>query len=268
MKIIHLTDTHLLPKGGVRSNIDPKRMLKLALKSIEKNHADALFVVITGDLANNAEHESYIILKDLLSSFSLTTHLILGNHDKKEVFNMVFSKCKDSKFMQYSLHVEDRVFLFLDSTIEEQVYGSLCETRLLWLERELSAWQDRDVYIFMHHFPLNSKLPWLDKNACFIDKSDFWRVVLRYNNVKHIFTGHMHRVINMSFKGVGISCTKSTNVQAAYTPNSDEEFSTTQEKPTYGIVYLEEDSVLIHNHEYLSEDLVCLSDEKHKEILE
>ena len=260
MKIIQITDTHLLGNNKTLFGIDPKLILKKALVSIEKNHSDAEFVVITGDLTNNGKIEAYSELESLLKDFSIPVHLIMGNHDIKKIYNQVFNRCEDDEFVQYAVEFDNNTFLFLDTSVSNEQFGVLCHKRLTWLGNKLLKNKSKNVYIFMHHFPFNSEMPWMENNANFRNKKEFWDVVLKYQNVKQIFTGHLHRIINANYKGVGVSCTRSTNFQVAFTPNTEEDLLTNKENPTYAVTYIDEDSVLIHNHEFLDEDKCYLAD--------
>ena len=258
MKVIHLTDTHLVGDDANLFGINPKTALKKALLSIQKNHSDAEFIAITGDLSHNGKVESYFELQDLLKHIEIPVHLLLGNHDMKYEFNKVFDVCKNSKFVQYEKIIDEKVFLFLSTNIEFEEYGTLCDERLQFLEMKLQEYVDNDVYIFMHHFPLDSGLPWMEENASFINKNKFWSIVVKYPNVKHIFAGHLHRIISANFMGIGVNCTRSTNFQVAYTPNIQEDFITNEEKPCYEIINIHKESILIHNHEFLDEDKVYI----------
>ncbi len=258
MKIIHLTDTHIIGNKDSSFAIKTDYRFEMALESIKKNHSDASFVVITGDLASNGKLESYMKLKKLMDDFTIPIFLVLGNHDKKKVFNKVFDLCEDDEFVQYVKKFEDNVFLFLDTVVPKYEYGKLCKKRLIWLEEQLKKFKNRNVYFFMHHFPLNSQLPWMEENACFTNKKDFWDIVLKYSNVKHIFTGHLHRIVNANFRGVGVSCTRSTSFQVAYTPNDEDDYITYKENPTYCIVSIDEESIVIHNHEFMNMELIYI----------
>ncbi|MEA1914838.1 MAG: metallophosphoesterase, partial [Campylobacterota bacterium] len=244
-----------------RFGLDTNHRLEMALHSIEKNHSDASFITITGDLANSGKEGSYIELKKLLDDFKIPVHLILGNHDNKEVFNQFFDLCKKEKYVQYVEKYEKKVFIFLDTRIDNEEFGTLCQERLNWLKKQLDKSKNKNVYLFMHHFPLKSQLPWMEKNAPYKNKKEFWDLISKYSNVKHIFTGHLHRIINANYKGVGVSTTRSTNFQVAYTPNSDEDYLTTEEKPMYSVVTLEDDLTFIHNHEFLSEEMIYIPNE-------
>jgi 3',5'-cyclic AMP phosphodiesterase CpdA len=51
-KFIHLTDTHVIGGDDMLFGANPRRRLELAVESISMDHADAAFVVITGDLTH------------------------------------------------------------------------------------------------------------------------------------------------------------------------------------------------------------------------
>lgn len=259
MKIIQLTDTHLLSNNSHLFGLNPRCALKKALKSINKNHSDAKFIVITGDLANSGEFEAYKELKEILKDSKIPVFLLLGNHDLKDNFNKVFNTCKNNEFVQYKKRFDNKVFLFLSTIVENEDYGTLCKKRLLWLDKQLQKYKENDVYIFMHHFPLDSNLPWMDDNAYFKDKGKFWKKIIKYQNVKHIFTGHLHRTVDANFMGIGVSSIRSTNFQVAYVPNSCDDYLTNEEKPSYSIIDINKKSMLIHHHEFMNEHKIYIS---------
>ena len=51
-KFIHLTDTHIIGGKDLLFGVNPRQRLELAIEDISKNHADAEFVVVTGDLTH------------------------------------------------------------------------------------------------------------------------------------------------------------------------------------------------------------------------
>jgi len=83
LKMIHLTDTHLVEKGTRLYGLDPYERLKLAIKDINGSHKDADCAVITGDLTNWGTPEEYKDLAEILSHLQLPLHLLLGNHDNR-----------------------------------------------------------------------------------------------------------------------------------------------------------------------------------------
>ncbi len=79
MKIAHLSDLHICPKFKRNNIAKTKKVIKHALDS------GADHFVITGDIADNAQHDDFLIFKKILQSFDLLrsdkTSIIIGNHD-------------------------------------------------------------------------------------------------------------------------------------------------------------------------------------------
>jgi len=61
MKIIQITDTHLMPRGTDLYGLDPCKRLETCIESINEYHADADLCIITGDLTDQGDREAYLI---------------------------------------------------------------------------------------------------------------------------------------------------------------------------------------------------------------
>ena len=59
MKIIQITDTHLMPRGTELHGLNPCERLEACIASIKEFHADAEICIITGDLTDQGLRESY-----------------------------------------------------------------------------------------------------------------------------------------------------------------------------------------------------------------
>ncbi len=71
MKFIHLSDLHLVPAGQLLFGVSPLERFKFCIADIMRNHADAAFCVITGDLTESGDIESYRLLRQVLDGFPL-----------------------------------------------------------------------------------------------------------------------------------------------------------------------------------------------------
>ncbi|WP_224380317.1 metallophosphoesterase [Roseovarius carneus] len=58
MKFIHLTDTHVIGSGDLYGK-DPAARLRAAVQSINAEHGDAAFVVLTGDMTHWGDPAAY-----------------------------------------------------------------------------------------------------------------------------------------------------------------------------------------------------------------
>lgn len=90
MKIIQITDTHMIHPGDTLYGIDPAEQLARALVDIRQRHPDADLLVMTGDLCNHGEPEAYAQLKELLADMPFPVRLLLGNHDDRPNFRAAF----------------------------------------------------------------------------------------------------------------------------------------------------------------------------------
>jgi len=251
VKIVQISDLHL---GGELYGIDPLKRLRLALESIKKYHFDASLLVISGDLAHNGDKEAYLDLKKELIEFYMPVYLVAGNHDNKELLKQVFFKGCYSEFLHFTKEIEGYKFIFLDTTIEGKHSGTLCMKRLDWLKEQLDESLDRDVYIFMHHFPLNSDIYAMDRVYGFENSGAFLSLLQRYSSVKHLFCGHMHRNIFARYSSFSLSSTKSLVHQIAYKAHSKENLLTVKENPSYVVAFLEPNQLLIQNCEFLTQE--------------
>lgn len=255
MKIIHLSDPHLT--GIIRGNVyglNPAQRLKRAIKSIHQNHADADFIAITGDLANEASEGAYAILSRIIKKSEIPVYPILGNHDNREMFRRYFPDYFDKEFVQYIVEKKGKVFLFLDTLVEGERYGEMDKKRITWLSKALRIHKGKPIYLFMHHNPIASGLYEMDNHADFRSIELFWKCLGESKDVRHIAFGHLHRIMH-AFKGtVGMHCTRSTAFQVSYRPNDTLEYLTNKEKPTYAVMEIsEKGDMRVHHHEYLDE---------------
>jgi 3',5'-cyclic AMP phosphodiesterase CpdA len=260
MKIIHLSDTHLKKGKFDLFGLDPKKRLKLAIENINKHHSDADFLVVTGDLTDKGEVETYKALKDILEKSKVKVYTVLGNHDNRENYFKVFDNAFENKgFAQGSFIKEDKVFIFLDTLIPGTCSGDMCDIRFEWFEKELEKYTDKNIYLFMHHPPMNTGIYLMDIVG-FESKERMKEILLKHKNIKHIFFGHVHRVISGVYAGKSFSCTRGTNHQVAYQFGKEELYFTNEEKAAYSIAEINGDDILINTHEYMDEDRVYLAD--------
>ena len=66
MKIIQITDTHLMPRGAELHGLKPCERLEACIASIKEFHADTELCIITGDLTDQGFRESYQELREIL----------------------------------------------------------------------------------------------------------------------------------------------------------------------------------------------------------
>jgi 3',5'-cyclic AMP phosphodiesterase CpdA len=250
MKLIHLTDTHIVEDPAHLFGLDPRVRLDAAVADINDNHADAAFVVVTGDLTNRAEPEAYRTLKLVLDGLAVPYHLLVGNHDRRAPFRAAFPACPvdANGFIQYEIVTDAGVVLCLDTLDEASHAGELCADRLAWLADRLAARADRPIFVFLHHPPCPLGLASLD--AISLMGQGLGEILAAHNDVRHLFFGHVHRPIHGTWRGIPYTCQRSTVHQTAL-KLADDKIVACLEQPAYGVILIRDDAVAVHTHSFL-----------------
>ena len=255
MKFIHLTDSHLVAPPQRLFDMDMAARLRGAVESISRHHSDAAFCIFTGDVTHWGETEAFAEFREIMNRLPVPWHAIPGNHDIRQVFREVLPETPAGLpgFIQYGLDTPAGRFLLLDTVNEGQAGGVLCQQRLDWLRGELDKAADTNVYLFMHHAPMNVGIAGLDRIR--LDNGDeFGDLIMAYPNVRHLFFGHLHRACHGSWRGVPFSTVKATAHQLAFTLDPEAPIISSRENPNYAVVLISEDSLIVHDHSYLDED--------------
>ncbi len=253
MKIIHVTDMHLVKAGELLHGLDPLQRLQACVDSIGRAHSDAHCIVVTGDLADRGEIESYQLFDKLMTETGLPVYCLLGNHDIRKVYLDQFPTAEVDAhgFVQTSVQTPAGVFLLIDTLLDGSHSGSYCEKKQQWLKAKLDQHHDQPVFVFMHHPPFDLHLPCIDSIGL-EEKQAFADTLATHNNVRHLFFGHAHRALCGHWKGISFSSLRGTNHQVQLDFKSDK-ISYSHEDPEYAVVFIDEDQIVVHTHNYFSE---------------
>ena len=184
-RFLHLTDLHLSP-----ANADRKAALMARI-------ADAVrwmpfapdFAVLSGDLTDHGDAESYRALQDMLADFPLPMHLALGNHDSRRGFHAVFGRGEGA--YHHAALAGDLHLITLDTSVPGRVHGTLDAAQLDWLGAELDRHPDRAKLIVLHHPPRldPAALPWSTLDAA---ATAALGERLRGRRIAGLLSGHVH----------------------------------------------------------------------------
>jgi 3',5'-cyclic AMP phosphodiesterase CpdA len=253
MKIIQVTDLHLVNPGELLFGFDPLARLEACIADINLNHADADLVVISGDLTDRGEEIAYDALKERLAALIPPFRLMIGNHDDRSVFLEAFPDAVDENgFVQTWLDTPHGRVILLDTVEQGNVEGRLCATRLGWLDQRLEEAADRSAFVFTHHPPFDIHMPNLDE-VKLVDDGALHEVLARHGKIGHIFSGHVHRPVSGSWRGIPVSTLRGTNHQSALVFSGD--YRTSMEPPAYAVIFISENSVIVHTHDFLGESV-------------
>ncbi|MGY6633157.1 MAG: phosphodiesterase [Alkalilacustris sp.] len=246
MKILHLTDLHLLAPGERRHGLDPGARLRAVLAHALRHHGDADLMVVTGDLADHGDPAAYADLALALSDLSVPVRLLLGNHDDRSAFLDRFGDAAGpGGFIHGVADLPGALgrLLFLDTLEPGWIGGRLCHGRLDWLDRTLAEAPDAPLTVFMHHPPGPVGVPHFARIGLH-DADALGRRLARHpGGVRHIFCGHVHLDITGTLSGLPFTARRAVSHQMALsfdTPTPDWMDS----PPAYGVILLEDNGLL------------------------
>ncbi len=254
MKVIQITDIHLVPDGNLLFGEDPVARFRHCITHVNAHHADADLCVITGDLTHDGDEASYRILADCLLTLTLPVRLLLGNHDERASFRHVFPDVPvdDNGFIQ-GVHDSDAARLvFLDTKEGGTHEGRLCEDRLQWLDQTLAEAGALPVYLFSHHPPFELDLPSMDWIRL-REEADLRALVRQHGNVRYMFSGHVHRPSGGTWYGTPFATVPGTNHQHALDFALTGPATTSMEPPAYAVLSLREQGVVVHYQAFMDQ---------------
>ncbi|MDR1368440.1 MAG: metallophosphoesterase [Candidatus Accumulibacter sp.] len=263
MKCIHMSDTHLLPPGNLLHGIFPEENLRKCFDAIQEWHADARFVLITGDISEDGGAKSYWLLQKEALRLRIPVLALPGNHDNADWMHATFPSfsgnldaLKAGCWMPSALRTPVGFFIFLDTTLQGAAYDVFDEKRALGLQNELDSLGDahEDIFIAFHHPPFVSGIPSMDARRL-LDPEALHSVLSLYGSrVRHLFVGHLHRSLFGNWRGIPFSVARSIVHQVLPDGNRAEEGGTMRgcdESPEYNVVLIDRTDVVCHAFPFL-----------------
>jgi 3',5'-cyclic AMP phosphodiesterase CpdA len=192
LKFVVLSDLHLGLPGLPVNGLDTGARLTEAVDVILRDHADAAFVLLAGDLADQGEVGAYHHLRDRLAPLPMPVHITLGNHDNRTAFLSVYGEDRDDPTGRVSNVVDAGGYrtILLDTTEPGLVGGRLCQGRLDWLAARLDEARDRPVIVVQHHHANPLLLP-VDE-IILENAAEYLAVLRRHPDIRQVIAGHVH----------------------------------------------------------------------------
>lgn len=249
MKIIQISDLHLTPPGESLHGVDPWARLDSLLKDLASRHADADLLMATGDLTHHGEASAYAALRERLAGVRIPVRLLLGNHDERRAFAAAFpGQPLKEGYAQGFLDAPEGRILWLDTLDPGRGEGKLDPARLLWLERRLDEAAGRRVLVFLHHPPVETGIPLMDRLAL-AQSAELLALLRAHGGVEGVFGGHVHRPFMGLVEGLPVGVVKSVHHQTRLNfadPYAREMAAT----PGYGVIHWRPGFVRIHFEEF------------------
>ncbi len=253
-KFILFTDTHLTADERPLLDLNPLERLRNAVEHAAIHHPDALFAILTGDLADAGEVRAYEDLKKVAGHLPYPSWLALGNHDDRNHFKQVFSGVNASyrgKFVQYVFVAGGVSHIVLDTLEPGCSKGILCAERLLWLKDAIENASTQSIMLYLHHPPCDSGIAEMDR--CKLSNAAELAQVLRPHRerILQMFHGHLHRNVHSLFERIPVCGSKSTVHTIALRMEAGAPLSVSTEPPEYTVVRFNSAQVLIHHQGFL-----------------
>jgi len=254
MKLIQISDLHLVPPGVRLFGLDPQARLEAAIADINAHHGDAELCLFTGDLADHGTPEAYDALRETLAALRVPYRLTIGNHDDRTAFQRAFPEApRDAHgFVQTVVTTGAGAIVVLDTHEPGQVSGSFCAKRQAWLRARLAEATGRPAYLFMHHPPLDIGIPSLDRIGL-VDKQGFAAALegAGAGGVRQIFFGHVHRPVSGSWRGIPYAALCSLVHQVPFDLVTEDPVPYDHAPPAYNVILLDGENTVVHHHEFL-----------------
>lgn len=205
MIIAQITDLHLGfdGSGTPQNNLD---RLKTVLADINALRKAPDIMLVTGDLTENGAAEHYAALKRAMENVGCPVHYALGNHDDRAAFQSIFSDTKfEDGFLQYTVDDAPLRIIVLDTLEPGRHGGALCQTRANWLEAKLLEAPQTPTLIALHHPPIATGIDWMTASPDEAWVRRLHSVLIKFTNVQHIISGHIHRTIYDQFAGASLT---------------------------------------------------------------
>ncbi len=262
MKIVQITDTHLVRPGETIYGLDPEARLRAVIDNILLSHADADLVVITGDLTDRGEREAYRAFRDQIARLPMPVRLLMGNHDDRRAFRDVFADhpVDAHGFVQSVLDAPGGIgrFIFLDTNEPGWSGGRLCPARLGWLEAQLAEVEDKPVTIFMHHPPHDLGVTHFEK-INLADPAPFLAMLRGHaGGVRMVIIGHVHLPISGTLPGgLPFYAGRGANHHMAFDAAA-RDCQWRAGGPNYSVIQVDEEHLLIFGVDLFDQPVIAL----------
>lgn len=213
LHVLQFTDTHIFADeaqlfGGVNTRCSFLAARDKALA--ERRRCD--LILITGDLAAQADSGAYSWLAAQLLMFEVPIYCLPGNHDIGEVMQPLV--CAAGWNFGGSLTIGGWQIVLLDSTVRGEAYGRLTASELGALDDALARHPNLPTLVALHHQPVPIGSAWMDAMKL-QDAARFWTVIDNYPQVRGVLWGHIHQNYDAFRHRVRLLATPSTCVQFA-----------------------------------------------------
>ncbi len=215
IRIVQITDLHLFQnREGVLARVSTWETFAAVLRQIERHHENFDYLILTGDLAQDEELETYRMLREALGDWLVRCRIIPGNHDNRAHLRKVFPELfpDDNEPLTFAVSSNDWKMIGLDTHIPGQTQGRIEAAQIQWLKEQLNRDPGTRTVLFMHHPPVAIRVDWLDRIG--LDSAtDLVKLIEASAQIKVVCAGHVHQEFSGRIGSAMLYTTPSTSVQ-------------------------------------------------------
>lgn len=214
VKLIHITDI----------NLDTNNAYKLqdTIKEIN-SYKDIDFVVFGGNNIAKAQIDNLNTFCYLLKKINKKSYVLLGSNDvlsSNGIDNQYYlKKIRRAKFLHpkkpnYVFKKRGYVFIAMNGSKQyfQSSNGYYNKNELLWLEKNLEKYKNKNI-IILQHFPLlENSSSWLETAKT----EEYKELLAKYKNVKIIISGHYNKNQEIKEDGIYHIITENYSKSGAY----------------------------------------------------
>jgi 3',5'-cyclic-AMP phosphodiesterase len=242
MLLAQISDLHIRPAGEkLYDFVDTNGLLARHVAYLNNLVERPDAVIVTGDITNCGRVDEYCMAKRILGQLDYPIYLLPGNHDNNGNFLAAFSPehdylGRDPERICFTVEIFPVRLVFLDSSVDGELFGEIGPKRLSWLEETLAKAPEKQTVVFMHHHPIPSGCRHMDAINC-LDGVTLLNLLGRHSQVRHVFCGHTHRAIFQQLDGVLVGTAPATGHQVPFNT-----------KDPNGLYNLEPPAMLMHRY--------------------
>lgn len=197
IRVAQVSDCHL-PANPDRSyrGINPYRNLESLLKKVKSLQPE--LILATGDLSEDGSGDSYRLIQGLFDPLGVPVLALPGNHDDPGLLVDAYPGSPTDS-VQLTKHGTWQI-IRLNSCLPSNPSGRLSEKTLSELESVLGQNPGRHNLVALHHQPIKTESPWIDK-YCLLEPEPFLHLVDQHKAIKAVIWGHIHQVFETNRNG-------------------------------------------------------------------
>ncbi len=216
-RVLQLTDLHLRdPSGSTLLGVDTEASFLQTLEYALQEGGPPDLLLLTGDLAEDPSPQCYQRLQAELQRLPFPSLCIPGNHDDPKV--MAQHLLSDEKGIVTQYQLGPWTLIGINSARPNLPSGFIRQDELERLRQIIDQAQGPYALIALHHHPVESGSPWMDRMRL-MNAEDLLNVVLASPKGRGLVFGHIHQEMDVSWGSLRLLGTPSTCVQFA--PGAD-----------------------------------------------